>query len=256
MVSRLSYAGLDAHAAEAFARVDHPIGLLVKGHVGLTGLDKGTLTDEDFAFAGFPYSSTMSDQRGGDLRYATIDVGYTFWKTPRVGLAGFAGYNYLGERASAYGCEQTATNPFVCVPAIADTILAITEDAGFHSMRLGIAAELTLFDRLKIAAEAAWIPLTKVNASDVHWLRLGSSPGDFSGPIPEAGRGDGVQLEATLSYRATKHFSFGVGARYWRLETEGTAEFNGAVVGIAAASQPLDFVTERYGLFVQGAYRL
>jgi hypothetical protein len=256
VVSRLTYDGLSAHTAEIFGRLDHPVGLMLKGHIGLAGLRSGSLNDEDFAPFIEPYSSTMSGQRDGKLHYATADVGYTFWRSPFLSFAGFAGYNYLGEKVNAYGCDQAATNPFICVPSISANVLAITEDASFHSMRLGIAAEFRFFDRFKLSAEAAWLPLVKVNATDTHWLRLGNQDGDFRGPIPEGGRGDGVQLEAVLSFQANKHFSLGVGARYWQMETEGTAEFAGNVVGFVASSQPVKFETERYGLFVQGAYRL
>ena len=83
MVSRLTYKGLSAHSAELFARADHPTGLLIKGYVGLTGMQKGFLNDEDFTPFIDPYSSTMSTQRGGHLNYATADLGYTMWITPR-----------------------------------------------------------------------------------------------------------------------------------------------------------------------------
>lgn len=256
IVSRLTYDGLSAHSAEVFGRLDHPVGLMLKGHVGVGGLRQGSLNDEDFAPFIDPYSSTMSNQSDGKLHYATADIGYTFWTSRFLSFAGFAGYNYLHEKANAYGCNQVATNPFVCVPTISGNVLGITEDASFHSMRLGVAAEFRFFDRLKLNAEAAWLPLAKLKGNDTHWLRLGNQDGDFRGPIPEGGRGDGVQLEAVLSYQANKHFSFGVGARYWRLETEGTADFAGNVVGFQASSQPVEFTVERYGLFVQGAYRL
>src|SRR5215216_1377720 len=256
MVSRLTYDGLTAHSVEAYARADHPTGLLLKGYVGLTGLKKGSLNDEDFSPFIDPYSSTMSEQRGGHLHYATVDVGYTFWNTPQMGFAGFVGYNYLGEKANAYGCTQIATNPFECVPTITGAVLGITEDAQFHSLRLGVAGELRLFDRLRLSAEAAWVPFANMRGTDTHWLRIGTVPGDFSGPIPENGHGAGVQLEASLAYQATAHLSFGIGARYWRLDTQGTADFNGVIVGFTAASQPLTFTTERYGAFLQGSYKL
>jgi hypothetical protein len=144
----------------------------------------------------------------------------------------------------------------VCEPTIAPAVLAITEEANFHSVRLGIATEVRFFDRFKLSAEAAWLPLVKLKSEDTHWLRLGGQVGDFAGPIPEGGSGTGVQLEGVLSFQATRHFSVGVGARYWQLETKGTADFAGVVVGLPATSQPVTFTTERYGVFVQGAYRM
>jgi hypothetical protein len=256
MISRLTYNGLSTHSAEVFARADHPTGLLLKGYGGLTGIQKGALKDEDFPPFIDPYSATLSDQRGGHLNYAVADIGYTVYRTPQASIAGIAGYTFFGQKASAYGCRQTATNPFICSPEIDGTTLAITEMANFHALRLGVAGELTLFDRLRFNAEAAWLPYTKVNGADVHWLRIGSNPGDFTGPIREDGRGDGFQVEATVAWQATKNFSVGAGWRYWHLDTKGNADFGGHVVGVPAAAQPLYFTTDRQGFFVQAAYRL
>jgi hypothetical protein len=256
IVSRLTYDGLTSHSGEIFARADHPIGFFVKGYGGLSGFQKGYLKDEDFFPFIDPYSSTLSEQRSGHLHYATVDVGYTVWKTPKASIGGFVGYNFLGEQARAYGCEQVAANPYICVPTIDASTLAITEDSNFHSMRLGIAGELWVFDCLRFNAEAAWLPFVMMRGTDHHWLRIGTNPGDFVDGIPQSGRGDGFQLEATIAYQATKNFSFGGCWRYWRLDTKGTADFGGAVVAFPAGSQPLNFTTERYGFFLQGAYRL
>jgi outer membrane protease len=249
LISRLTYNGLAAHSGELFARADHPTGFLVKGYVGLTGMQKGTLNDEDFSPFIDPYSSTMSTQKGGHLNYATIDLGYTVYRTPQASLAGIVGYNYLGQKANAYGCVQVATNPFVCAPAIDDTTLAITEQANFHSLRLGVAGELILFDRLRFNAEAAWVPFVKATAQDTHWLRS-----DFISAIPENGRGEGLQVEASMAFQATQNLSIGAGWRYWHLDTKGNAEFASAV-GAAVPAQPLNFTTDRSGFFLQAAYR-
>jgi len=256
MVSRLSFKSLTAQSGEVYARFDHPTGFLIKGYGALGRLSKGNLNDEDFTPFIDPYSSTISDQREGHLHYATVDVGYNMWNTPQASLAAFVGYNFLGQEARAFGCTQAATNPFVCVPDIDRSQLVLTEDANIHSLRLGLGGELRLFDRLRVNAEAAWIPFARVNGTDNHWLRLGNNIGDFSGGIPETGHGDGVQIETSVAFQATKNFSLGAGWRYWRIDTKGTADFGGVVVGIPAASQPLNFTTERNGFFVQGAYRL
>jgi hypothetical protein len=255
IVSRLTYKGLSAQSGEVYARADHPTGLLLKGYGGLTALQKGTLNDEDFSPFIDPDSSTMSNQRGGHFNYATVDVGYTAYRAPLGSIAAIVGYNYLGQQANAYGCTQIAANPFVCVPAITDQAVVITERANFHSLRLGIAGELTLFDCLKIGAEAVWLPYVKANGSDSHWLRIGTNPGDFTTAIAEHGRGDGFQAEATIAYQF-KNFSIGAGWRYWVMQTKGIADFGGHVVGVPAAAQPLTFSTDRSGFFVQAAYRM
>jgi hypothetical protein len=255
--SRLTYYGLNSHAAEVFARAEHDTGSFLKGYAGLSGLDRGSLNDEDFPPALVPYSSTLSAQRDGDLAYFSMDVGYYFFQGPRGRIGLFAGYHYLHEKVQAFGCTQVATHPFVCVPSIADSILAITEDAKWHSARLGVVADVKLAPRLTLSGEAAVLPYTQIKAFDTHWLRLGTGLFDIAGPIPQLGTGYGVQLEALLSYDVTRNFSLGAGARYWHMRTEGRADFEQVIVGwpFGAVSQPLDFRSERYGVFVQGSYR-
>ena len=156
----------------------------------------------------------MSTQRGGHLNYATADLGYTMWITPRASVSALVGYSYIGQEASAYGCWQIGGNPSICQPAIDNSTLVITEQTNFHSMRLGIAGEVTFFDRLRFNAEAAWLPFVKANGTDAHWLQIGNQFGGFLGPLPQDGRGDGFQVETSVAFQATKNFSIGAG---WRL---------------------------------------
>jgi len=254
--SRLTYDGLAAHAFEMFGKVNLPSSLFVKGYAGLSGLGKGSLNDEDFPPAILPYSSTLSDQRGGQLNYATIDLGYGFAANPNTTISLFAGYGYVGEKVNAYGCNQIAGNPFVCAPAISANVLAITEDSSWHAARLGLGMEFKPFDRLTLSAEAAWVPFAAIKSFDTHWLRLGSTFGSFSGAIPQSAAGTGLQLEALLAYQVWDCFSVGLGGRYWRFDTRGTGNLEQMVVGIAnPMSQPMDFTFERYGAFLQGSYK-
>jgi hypothetical protein len=256
MVSRLTYDGLAAHSFEAFGRVALANGLFVKGFVGLGGMHSGTLNDEDFEPVTYPYSSTMSDQRGGTLGYLTADIGYAFAVHPRASVSPFVGYAFLAEKVNAYGCTQVAGNPSICVPPIGSDVLGITEDAKWHAVRIGLAAEVKLLDRLTLSGEAAWLPFAMIRAQDSHWLRIGTTAGSFSGAVPEQGEGQGVQVEAMLSYRVWDCFNIGVGGRYWRFETKGTGDLEQTVIGVTnPVSQPVNFISERYGAFVQGSYR-
>jgi hypothetical protein len=62
-----------------------------------------------------------------------------------------------------------------------------------------------------------------------------------------------VQLEGILSYLVTDQFSLGVGGRYWAMWTtkDAITEFGGA----PCPCQTLPAKTDRYGVFVQAAYR-
>lgn len=255
--SRLTYGGLKSHAGEIYGAFSHANGAYVSGYVGGGPIANGTLIDEDFPSGISPYSSTTSNQRGGALGYFNIDLGYNVFSGPRYKLGAFIGYHYLNEEAEAFGCTQTATSP-ICATAIPSDIRVITEAGYWQSFRLGVSGEVTIFERLKLAGNAAWLPYTSLKTFDSHWLRIGTSFGDFSGPVPQDVHGSGVQLEAIASYRFTDRFSLGVGGRYWKLEGKGKAELEQTIVGwpsTLAVAQPLTFKTERYGVFVQGAYQ-
>jgi hypothetical protein len=257
LVSRLTYSSLSALSFEGFGRAENAFGTFAKGTVGIGGLGSGTLRDEDFPPALSPYSNTVSLQQEGRLAYGNIDVGQIVATAGRVRGSLFLGYGYLAERVNAFGCSQTAGNPAVCVPAISNGILAITEDTHWNFARLGFLGEVRLFDRLTLLGEVAWVPYAQIDGQDTHWLRLGAAPGSFSGPTAETGAGSGVQIEAILSYQVTDLVSLGLGGRYWYLQTNGVGDLEQAVVGFSGppASQPLRFTTTRYGVFAQGAFQ-
>jgi hypothetical protein len=43
----------------------------------------------------------------------------------------------------------------------------------------------------------------------------------------------------------------GIGARYWHMETQGSADFSAS----GGTTQPLDFKVDLYGVYLQGSYR-
>jgi outer membrane protease len=250
MVSRLTYNALSAHSYELFARVEHASGFFLKGYGGLGSIITGTLTDEDFP-PGIIYSNTLSDQRSGTLGYVTVDFGYDVFRTPTYRVGPFVGYNYTGERLNAYGCTQTSANPDICVPTIPSQVLGITEDSGLHSIRLGIAADVLLFDCLRLGADAAWVPYAVLNSTDTHWLRA-----DISGPINEPATANGFQVEAFASYQMNPAFSIGAGVRYWYWNATGKIELEQQEgVGGLAMAQPGTFNIQRYGYYAQAAYK-
>jgi hypothetical protein len=198
----------------------------------------------------------LSQQQGGKLSYGSIDFGQVLVTRERARWSVFAGYGYLNEKASAVGCGQVAGNPFICAPPLDPGLLAITEDSSWQFARIGILGEFKLLDCLKLSAEVAWLPYEQVTAQDTHWLRLGTGLFDISGPIPERGGGNGVQLEAIMTYQVSERATVGVGARYWHLQTHGNTDFESVIIGFPhAGEQPLNFTTTRYGGFAQGAYR-
>jgi opacity protein-like surface antigen len=249
LVSRLTYDS-SAASGELFGRIDTSSNVFVKGFAGGGKILSGNMHDEDWvAFNGqVPYSNTQSSV-AGDIAYGTADVGYSLFRGPRSNVGGFVGFNYYDENKSAYGCKQIA-NPFSdCVPAIPNSTLGITEHDKWYSLRVGVNGIVTLADRLKLTAEAAYLPYVAFRGTDNHLLRT-----DVSNTIsPESGSGQGVQFEAILSYAFSNAFSVGAGGRYWAMWAPGAST---NIFGTPCPCQGLPVSTERYGGFIQASYKL
>jgi opacity protein-like surface antigen len=246
LASRLVYSGLEGVSGEAFARVDHASRFFIKGYLGAGAILSGSLNDEDFP-AGPTYSNTLSSA-SGHIGYATVDVGYSIWRTPGAKVGPFVGYNYYTQAINTYGCSQVAGSN-VCSPALDPTLLGLTENDTLNSLRVGLSSEVMLADRLKFTADAAYVPLVGFSGLDDHLLR------QLLGP-EAANSGGGVMLEATLDYSVTKSLSVGVGGRYWAWNMNtGTLGFDFLGPRIPPSTETARFTTERYGMFVQSSYR-
>jgi hypothetical protein len=114
LLSRLTYDNLTMFPIEAFWRLDLNTGWFVKGFVGGGGFRKGTLQDEDFPPGISPYSATLSTLDNAYLLYATFDGGYNVVRGADFRVGAFVGYNFLRQNITALGCNQIATNPFIC----------------------------------------------------------------------------------------------------------------------------------------------
>ena len=248
LVSRLTY-DTTAASGELFGRIDTASNIFVKGFVGGGKILSGTMHDEDWvAFNGqVPYSNTQASV-SGDLAYGTFDVGYSLFRGPSTNVGGFIGFNYYEENKSAYGCSQIANPNSDCVPALSNSTLGITEDDKWYSLRIGVNGVVTLADRLKLTADAAYLPYVAFRGTDDHLLRT-----DVSNTIsPETGAGQGVQVEAILSYAFSDAFSVGAGGRYWAMWAAGA---NTNAFGTPCPCQGLPVSTERYGGFLQASYK-
>jgi outer membrane protease len=239
--SALHYKDQTAHSAEAYFRADHAMGIFVKGVGAIGSIADGALNDEDFPPAVVPYSSTLSEITG-DLGYITVDIGYNFIDRQTgdnaFRLGAFVGFNYWYEVFDAKGCSQIATNPGICVPPLAPGLLVITEDNEYTSIRFGLAADVRLSQKLKLAAEVAYLLVDHDNVDTHHFT---------FGPLPAHGDGTGYQLEALLSYDMYEMSNVGIGARLWQLETDVTIDGSG---------QLETYDVSRYGVFLQAGVRL
>ena len=248
LISRLTYDDMTAHSGEAFARLDTPWDVFIKGFAGLGRISSGGhMNDEDWGlFTAAPataYSNTLSNLSSTNINYATIDLGYDFLHGPGYKVGAFVGYNHVYEQYAATDCNQIASpTSGICSPAITNTAV-ITETDKWNSLRVGLATVGWLAPQWKLSGEVAYLPYVKFTGVDNHWLR--------ALVIDETGTGRGVQTEAMVSYYVTPQFSLGIGGRYWVMwTTNGSDMFNGV-----PTNRGDTFRYERYGLLLQAAYK-
>jgi hypothetical protein len=241
-LSRLTYTSLQGNSGELFGRADHLSGFFTKGFIGAGVIDTGNLRDEDFPPIFGGYSSTSSDQSGGKLGYAVLDFGWA-WRGDTAQIGFFAGYSYYHERLNAYGCAQTGLNPLICAPAIASSVLVITQDTTWNSIRLGMNAQWHFAPGWRVTGDLAWLPYTSLHGVDNHWLRT-----DVGGAFVDNGVGvSNIQVEAFVTYQFLNGLAVGVGGRYWRFRTDGAnTDF---------PDTPVTWITERWGAFLQASYK-
>jgi opacity protein-like surface antigen/outer membrane protease len=246
LASRLTYDGMHTDGGEVFARVDTHNNFMVKGLLGAGSGSSGSMNDEDWLLPFGPnlvaYSNTVSnvDNR---IRYGTIDAGYDWMRGPGYKVASYVGFNYLSQNMKALGCTQIANAFSDCVPPIPTSVLGITEDDTWKSLRLGMAADFKVLPGVRVSADAAYLPYVWFDGTDNHVLRALVSPED--------GHGQGVQLDLTLSFALTDQFSVGVGGRYWAMwTTSGDTNFGGTGIII-----PQRFAAEQAAVTVQASYK-
>ena len=257
-VSRLTYADMQTNAGEFFGRIDTPWNLFVKGYIGGGSTESGYMNDEDF---GIPllgtyaaYSNTLSPVVTGNIAYGTIDGGFDFLRGPGYKVGVFAGYFYLNQTMSAFGCMPMAN--INCIPNVPTTGSAIiTENDTWQALRIGVSGETMLINRLKITGDVAYLPYVNFNGVDEHFF---GNTGQIASVNPEASNnGAGVQLESLISYYVTPQFSVGVGGRYWALWTTDGQVIRTVNNGLPVTPLPPQVfkgTVEQAGVFLQAAY--
>jgi hypothetical protein len=187
---------------------------------------------------------------------SSADVGFTVLRGGDFRVGVFGGVHYMNQSVSALGCTQTSFNPSVCGAfPLPNQVRVISQENNWYSLRIGMDAAVEI-DRFKLSVDAALVPYLWLQGYDTHWLRIGTQPGDFTGPIPEDGTGWGYQLDAFLSYRVTEMLGVGIGGRYWYMQSRGLTHFEERVVGVNTVPQPVEWKTQNFGVFLQGRIKL
>jgi opacity protein-like surface antigen len=262
VVSRLPYTNLTGQSGEFFARVDTPSEVFVKGFIGAGAITGGKMNDEDWALLeGRPpnqvatgYEVTGSTASGW-LKYGVADVGYNILHGASYKVGPFVGYSYFHQTINGFGCTQLTTPGSVCDPSpVTANQPIISQDETWQALRVGASAIVTVWDRLAINGDVAYLPYAQFSGLDSHLLR---DPIAF---FPQNGTGRGVQTELALTYAVTDYLNVGVGGRYWAMWSAGANQScHGGCgdPGVFGVSPPTPFTTntQRYGTFVQISYR-
>ena len=143
-------------------------------------------------------------------------------------LGAFVGYSYFRQNNTSYGCLQVQPRVTSCLGANdAPNQVGLTQDETWQSLRLGVSAIATLWDRWGINGDVAYLPYGQYDGQDIHSLR---APFAF---YPQNGISRGVQTELILTYLVTDNLKLGIGGRYWAMWTAGASQscYGGCIGG-------------------------
>jgi opacity protein-like surface antigen len=263
LVSRLPYTNLTGQSGEFFARIDTPSEVFVKGFVGAGAITGGKMNDEDWGINDGPrtappiataYEVTGSSASGW-LKYGAADVGYNVFHNANYKVGPFVGYSYFHQTMNGIGCTQLTTPGSVCDPPDPPNLAIISQDDTWQALRVGASAIATVWDRLAINGDVAYLPYAQFSGLDTHWQR---QPIAF---YPQDGTGRGIQTELSLTYALTDYLNVGVGGRYWAMWSTSTSQscHGGCSLSTTGPSVsppgPFTTNTQRYGTFLQISYR-
>jgi hypothetical protein len=220
--SVLTYENLDAHVLEAHTRLRFGGNWYLKGNAGLGLITTGSFDDEDYSAGQVKFLDTTSSVREGRISYFTLDVGRYEWSLQggRTSFGAFAGFSQWTEDVDAYGI-RTTVDLMGLGGDEPDSRLVISNKARWRSLRLGVAGDLALDSKTRLAIDLAFIPYAKLHNEDSHHLR--TDPSDL-GPVPNIilqGKGRGVQFVAELRRTVRRRTELGVGFRYWYVKATG-----------------------------------
>ena len=249
--SKLTWSNLQTNSAEVFGRVDTPWNIFVSGFVGVGHTFSGGQNDEDFNEPPplQAYNNTFSSNTGS-ISYAVVDLGYNVWRQADYKVGPFVGYTVFHQNIFKTGCQQIASSTGNCSvgdpadPPIPNSQLIGLEDMTWQALRVGLSGQLSLTDRLRLSADAAYLPYVTYTWLDDH-LQRDLQWNNF-------GHGIGVQTQAVLSYDVTDRLSVGLGARYWAMWS--TAGERQTIPG-APVLEPTRNTIDLLGAFTQVSYR-
>jgi hypothetical protein len=174
--SKLTWDNIMTSSAELYGRVDTPWNVFLSGFVGTGETASAAQNDEDFHLTDplpvRPYNNTFSTN-DGHISYAVADVGYDVLRRADYKVGPFVGYTYFNEDITKYGCLQIANPIGNCAvgglsPPIASTQIIGLEDMTWQALRVGLSGQVALTDRVRLTADAAYLPYVIFDWLDDH----------------------------------------------------------------------------------------
>lgn len=238
--SVLTWSDLTAHSLELHGRKNFLGGAdrrwYVKGYAGFGNITSGSLRDQDFLAGQVPDGDTISKVKGDSLTYWSADLGTDVWQSSKGRAGFFFGYHFWREAVDVFGVVPAS-------PPIPDSVLVISNEVTWQSLRLGFAGQWNVSPPTRITLDAALVPFAHVRDEDSHWLRqasLGRAPN-----IHSKGDGYGVQLDFELRHAVQRDWEIGAGLRYWWLRAR-----DGEHTQAGFNLQLNELESQRFGLLV------
>ena len=187
LASQLTYSGLTGQSGEFFARVDAPSQVFVKGFIGAGAIKGGNIRDEDWGVDDgipadpetktpakpLPTAFEVTDSStSGWLKFAAADVDYNVLHDRNYKVGPFVGYSYFRQITNGFGCAQLTTPGSVCGTPNPSNQQIIAQDDTWQSLRVGVSAVVTVWDRLAINGDVAYLPYAHFTGLDSHLIRM------------------------------------------------------------------------------------
>lgn len=269
--SELTYKKVDSHVLEFHGKALVEESFFIKGTFGYGMVDDGTLVDDDYVssfgstFYGTSvsgshrFSRTDSQINDGELWYVTMDLGMPVASLFDGALTvdGYMGFQHWREKYVAQGVLQvecTAIGVLCNAPGTLSFVGqdVITNTVDWDSVRVGVDAAMSFWDRLSVYANGVVIPYTNVEGEDIHHLRtdLRKDPS-----FTLTGTGWGYQLEGGVGLRISGGVFVTAGYRYWRLTIENGEWRNHPTNSAPSTFNLNDYDSTRHGATFGVVYR-
>ena len=226
ILSELQFSNLRSYQAGLSAEAVYRETVIIRISGQFGTVEDGQFLDNDYLGNNrtLLLSETISQVAGVSSWSVIGDVGWRLgmWAVvpaaPRSFFDLFVGWQHWEERYDADSTVRTQ-DPFGLfgVGPLAQQGLAITEQFTWDGLRVGVRGLLGLHRYVALEGEVNWIPWTRLQFTDTHWLRTDLAK-DPSVEATAAG-GGGFQFLAGIRIPVSTTWSVAAGYQMWSIES-------------------------------------